>query len=69
MKRKAGEIFNYHGLRLEVVTTDTCRGCYFNRVVKGNHMCCFRDRDVTGDCITGGFPSVWVKFELLGVVG
>ena len=69
MKRKVGEVIDYHGLKLQVMATDTCRGCYFNRVVKGIHMCCYRDRDVTGECITGGFKTEWVKFVLLGVVG
>lgn len=69
MKRKPEEVFNYHGLRMQVEATITCRGCYFNRVVKGIHECCQRDRDITGSCVTDENQSDWVKFVVVGVIG
>lgn len=69
MKRKAGEIFNYHGLKMQVVATDTCRGCYFSHIVGDVRTCWARDIAVTGDCIIGDRDNEWVKFVLLGVVG
>ena len=29
MERKIGEIFDYEGVKLEVVESGSCKGCYF----------------------------------------
>lgn len=69
MERKIGEIFDYHGLMLKVMKTESCEGCYFYGMGKNKCECFYRDKDITGECIIRISDDDWVRFEQVDMVG
>lgn len=47
MEQKIGEQFEYNGVRLKVVESKACKGCYFFK----DFRYCDEIIEVTGDCI------------------
>jgi len=48
MIRRIGEIFEYNGVKLEVVKCPACDGCYFQE--NGIDCCDGNTMDITSDC-------------------